>query len=144
MPKITTGYSLDHLPKLSIKQYKLCGRDDLTTSKTACNYGGYREWFVCDCGRRVGVLYLVHEWRCRHCVGALYQSQLNQPIDRLNERINRIRERLGWVRGIAHGMGDKPKGMHQKTYQGLIAEYERLTSDLLGGYYEKFNLRRSD
>ena len=140
MPKLALQSSLDHLPKLSIKQYKLYCRDDLATTKTACNYGGYRDWFVCDCGKRVGVLYLVHEWRCRHCVGALYQSQLSQPLDRLNERINRIRQRLGWVRGIAHGMGDRPKGMHQKTYQALISEYERLTSDLLGGYYEKFNL----
>lgn len=141
MPKLALQSSLDDLPKLKISDYQKQTRLRLATTATACNYGGYRKWFVCKCGRRASVLYFSHYWQCRHCVGLPYQTQIIQPSDRLNERINRIRQRLGWVRGIAHGMGNKPKGMHQKTYRRLVAEYELLTRIFIGEYHDKYNPR---
>ena len=132
-------FTLDTLNKITIAEYMAYDGVGIETTKTACNYGGYRHWFVCDCGRRVGVLYFAHSWRCRHCVGYLYQSQLNQPLDRLNERINRIRTRLGWARGVANGIGEKPKGMHKKTFTRLLGEYNQLTNNLIGAYHGKYN-----
>jgi hypothetical protein len=98
-------------------------------SKTPCNYGGYRYWFIClKCGKRVGVLYRHGVFVCRHCIGVNYQTQLQQPQDRLFKRLNALRERLGWYGGIVHGHGEKPKGMHQKTYNRLLSEYIELES----------------
>lgn len=69
MPRLATQRSLEHHHKLTIKDYLTDRRHDLVTTATTCNYGGYRHWFICECGRRVGVLYFAHGWRCRHCVG---------------------------------------------------------------------------
>lgn len=45
-----------------------------TTSK--CNLGGNRFWFVCKCGNKVGVLYVLgDEFRCRKCLNLAYHSQ---------------------------------------------------------------------
>jgi len=41
------------------------------------HFGGERYWFRCDCGRRVGRLYLrdgAPEFRCRQCLGLTYES----------------------------------------------------------------------
>ena len=46
----------------------------LTT--TTPRFGGLRYWFLCPrCGRRVGKLYHVERWGCRHCHNLAYQSQ---------------------------------------------------------------------
>jgi hypothetical protein len=53
--------------------------------RTACHFGGVRYWFVCPgCSRRVGVLYLALGWdefRCRHCLGLVYESQTYRGWD---------------------------------------------------------------
>lgn len=129
--KIQKNKNLDQFPKLTISQYRADNRHDLPTTKTPCHYGGHRYWFVCECGKRVGVLYFSQDWHCRHCMGYLYRTQLVSTLDRLNKRINRIRGRLGWVHGIAHGKGNKPKGMHHATFRRLCAEHDRLANDII-------------
>lgn len=138
MPKPATSSSLDDLPKLTIRQYRRTNRTDIRTTSTVCHYGGVRLWFLCKCGRRVGVLYS-QDLACRHCVGLSYRTQLKQPIERKIYRANAIRERLGWCAGIANETGTRPKGMHQKTYQRLLAEYDTLCHQITGIYYEKIN-----
>ena len=150
MPKFATAHSLSDYPKLTIQQVKSrlspeCEQiylpfkrqgeifnQSIQISKTPCNYGGYRYWFICsNCKRRVGVLYRQGYFKCRHCLGVNYRTQLQQPQDRLFKRLNALRERLGWYGGIVHGYGEKPKGMHEKTYKRLLGEYielERLAS----------------
>jgi len=96
---------------------------------TACHMGGQRVWWQCPgagCGRRVAVLYLGGSiFACRHCYRLAYRSQQTNnafgPADKL-------RERMGWVPGIAHPPGGKPKGMHWKTYLRLMNEYHRHVS----------------
>lgn len=150
MPKFATAHSLSDYPKLTIQQvksrlspeikqiylpFKRSGElfnQSIQISKTPCHYGGYRYWFICsNCKRRVGVLYRQGYFKCRHCLGVNYRTQLQQPQDRLFKRLNALRERLGWYGGIVHGYGEKPKGMHEKTYKRLLGEYielERLAS----------------
>lgn len=90
-----------------------------------CNLGGQRVWWQCPargCGRRVAVLYGgAGVFACRHCYRLAYRSQRDNnafgPADKL-------RDRLGWVPGIAHPPGDKPKGMHWRTYHRLMQQYE--------------------
>ncbi|WP_143515711.1 hypothetical protein [Psychrobacter sp. JB385] len=148
MPAIATASNLSNHPKLKISRY----RDQLTRkrvegvqvdyeyrgkkysysirlSRTACNYGGNRNWWLCpSCTKRTSVLYCAGLYVCRHCIGGKYGSQLEQPIDNLFRRLDRIRTRLGWQDGIAHGIGERPKGMHRSTYDRLVNEHEQLTA----------------
>ena len=92
---------------------------------TPCHMGGQRVWWQCPgagCNRRVAVLYGGSGiFACRHCYRLAYRSQRSNnayaPADKL-------RARLGWVAGVAHPPGDKPKGMHWKTYTRLLNEYD--------------------
>lgn len=101
---------------------------------TPCNLGGRRVWWHCPaagCGRRVAVLYGgTGIFACRHCYRLAYRSQRDNnsfgPADKL-------RARLGWVPGIAHPMGDKPKGMHWTTFERLILDYDRHVNRAVAG-----------
>ena len=151
MAALATTSSLSNYPRLSISSY----RDQLRRSgkassievnysyrgqsyrypiqltKTSCNYGGHRYWWLCPkCSKRVSVLYCAGTYVCRHCLSVPYGSQLQQPIDRLFSRADAIRQRLGWQSGIAYGNGSKPKGMHSKTFDRLVNEHDRLTSKI--------------
>ena len=155
MAALATTSSLNNYSRLSIAQY----RDQLSQSRTASSidlaysyrgqsyrytvqltttaphYGGSRYWFSCpSCSKRVSVLYCAGLYVCRHCIGANYHSQLQQPIDRLFNRADAIRQRLGWQSGVAHGIGSKPKGMHSKTFDSLVTEHDKLVKQIIGGY----------
>lgn len=95
-------------------------------ASTACNYGGERVWWLCPivgCGRRVAVLFGGRVYACRHCHRLAYDSQRETPGDRATRRANALRKQLGWVPGMIHGDGDKPKGMHWSTYNRLRMAY---------------------
>ena len=155
MPAIATTSSLNSYPRFSISSYReqlrITKPDSLPVSykhrgkqysynielaKTLCNYGNYRYWFLCpSCSKRTGVLYCAGSYVCRHCIGANYQSQLQQPIDRIYTKLNALRKHLGWQVGIIHGIGERPKGMHHSTYERLLVEYEQLTNKLIRTFY---------
>lgn len=95
--------------------------------KTPCHLGGERDWFLCPgrgCGRRVAILYGGDVFVCRHCRDLAYQSQREQVHDRLTRKADRIRDRLDWEPGCLNGWGPKPKGMHWKTFNRLVAEHD--------------------
>lgn len=151
MPAIATTHSLNDYSKINISTYrnqlKQTNQDfiefnysyrgkaynySIQVSKTPCNYGHYRHWWLCpSCSKRTGVLYCAGSYVCRHCIGANYHSQLQQPVDRIYSKLNALRERLGWQVGIIHGIGERPKGMHHSTYNRLLNQYEQLTDKLL-------------
>ena len=155
MPAIATTSSLNNYPRLSISQYREQLKQgnakyievsysyrskpyqySIQLTKTACNYGHYRHWWLCPkCSQRVSVLYCAGLYVCRHCIGANYGSQLQQPVDRIYSKLNALRERLGWQVGIIHGIGERPKGMHHSTYERLLVEYEQLTNKLIRTFY---------
>lgn len=159
MPKLATTHSLSNYQKLKIAAFKdslLQSQSDhlnlsynfkgkpysyrVNVSKTACNYGGYRYWFNCpNCNKRVGVLYLAGVFVCRHCIGANYASQLEQPYDMFH-KVEKIRHRLGWQAGIANGHGAKPKGMHYQTYFKLTWQHTKLVEQILGVTCQRMNI----
>lgn len=105
-------------------------------SWTTCNFGGQRPWFLCPvrgCGRRVAILYAGAIFACRHCHQLAYRSQHETDGDRARRRADRIRVRLGWQPGILNGHGCKPKGMHWKTFRGLVKQHEELVQLALSG-----------
>ena len=159
MPALATTHSLNDYLKLPISRYRDQLRNSnaqsievnytnrskpyqysIQVSKTPCNYGGYRHWFICpSCSKRVSVLYCAGVYVCRHCIGANYGSQLQQPIDRLFSRLHTIRQRVGWQAGIANGIGERPKGMHRSTYDKLVNEHEQLTAKVWQASLDKLN-----
>jgi len=151
MAALATTSSLSNYPRLSISRYRdqlrqtdRANKVDVNYSyrgkaysysirldKTACHFGNYRYWWLCpSCSNRVAVLYCAGIYVCRGCIGACYASQLQQPIDRLFSRADAIRQRLGWQSGVAHGIGERPKGMHHSTYDRLVNEHERVTAKI--------------
>jgi hypothetical protein len=51
----------------------------VSLAKTPCHFGGERHWFVCQCRRRIGTLYMPPgggRFRCRHCCGISYNTHL--------------------------------------------------------------------
>ena len=162
MPALATTHSLNDYLKLPISRYREHLRQgnaqsievsynhrskpyqySIQLTKTSCNYGSYRYWWLCPkCSKRVSVLYCAGLYVCRHCIGANYGSQLQQPIDRIFSRLHTIRERLDWQVGIAHGIGERPKGMHTSTYNKLVNEHEQLTAKVWQASLDKLNCTR--
>lgn len=120
--KVTLSYQYQD------KQY----RYSMKVSNTPCTFGGHRHWWQCPkCCRRVAVLYFDKSYQCRHCISVNYQSQLQQPIDRLLKRVAVIRERLRWPQGLINGHGERPRYMHHKTYQKLVTEHDELSQQII-------------
>ena len=110
---------------------------------TDCHYGGQRAWWLCPavgCGRRVAVLYGGKVYACRHCQKLAYRTQREAPDDRALRRANTLRKQLGWVAGIAHGEGTKPKGMHWRTYDRMRMTYYAHSNSAFAGMAEKMGL----
>ena len=95
--------------------------------RTPCHYGGYRYWYLCPhCGKRTSVLYRAGLYVCRHCIGANYQTQLNQPLDNIRRKMHKVASKLKWVEVGYKEVPLRPKGMHQKTFDRLHGYYQEL------------------
>jgi hypothetical protein len=91
--------------------------------RTACHLGGLRVWWLCPCcGRRVAVLYCGKMFACRQCLQLTYESTRTPELSKPFARADKMRRRLGWCAGIANPPGEKPKGMHWKTYLRLMQQ----------------------
>ena len=116
---------------------------------TPCHMGGERHWFLCPargCGRRVAILYGEAIFACRHCYQLAYPSQREKPGDRAARQANRIRKKLGWQSGILNCAEpwNKPKGMHQITFDRLHLKHDRFVDRALVGIAEQFGFDLSD
>ena len=116
---------------------------------TPCNFGGRRAWFRCPaqgCGRRVAILFGGSLFACRHCHNLAFKCQRETNDDRAMRRADTIRRRLGWEAGIANPEGDKPKGMHWRTFHRLRTQYSSFANASWAGLAERLGLmnRRLD
>ena len=95
----------------------------VSLSKTKMNFGGERSWFLCPgCNRRIAVLYGGKLFRCRHCLGLRYVSQRETPRFRSISRIQRVRKKMGGSGDLTQPRPQRPKYMHQRTYERLVKE----------------------
>jgi hypothetical protein len=97
---------------------------EIIFDRTACNYGGDRKWFLCGkCGGRVAVLYYFSgSFFCRHCHDLSYSSQKEKKEDRMIRKVQKIRRRLGASDNVFEPIWDKPRYMHQATFDRLQRE----------------------
>ena len=147
MPRIAMTHSLSDYAKCPISQYRKGLRDatpnttihfkykhngkdynyHVKLDRTPCHYGGYRYWYLCPhCGKRTSVLYRAGLYVCRHCIGANYQTQLNQPLDNIRRKMHKVASKLKWVEVGYKEVPLRPKGMHQKTFDRLHGYYQEL------------------
>lgn len=109
---------------------------------TVCGFGGRRVWWLCPavgCGRRVAVLHGGRVFACRQCNRLAYRSQREGDDIRATRRADTIRRRLGWVPGILHDNGLKPKGMHWRTFERLQVSYYAHVNTALSGMSMKLS-----
>ena len=93
--------------------------------RTPCRFGGSRAWWLCPrCGQRVAILYIGKVPACRHSYRLAYRSERETLDDRATRQSDKLRDRLGWIPGILHGNGPKPKGMHWRTFERLQARHD--------------------
>ena len=94
----------------------------IPSSDTPCNDGGARPWFLCpSCGRRCAVVYFGApggRYACRHCARVGYLSQCEDEMGRLWRRQRKVERKLAGGAGEWNGW-QKPKGMHQQTFDRL-------------------------
>ena len=131
------NYTARDRPAESIRQI-------VALETTPCTLGGARPWFRCPaCARRVAVIYGAGRlFACRRCKGLAYSSQGEAADDRAARRADHLRKRLGWAPGIFNGPGQKPKGMHWRTYERLLAQHDAFVSVSLAGMAVKLGLLR--
>ena len=69
-----------------------------------------------------------------------YQCQRETDDDRAMRRADTIRRRLGWEAGIANPEGDKPKGMHWRTFNRMKSKYDAFANASWAGTAERLGL----
>ncbi len=110
---------------LWVKLEKLISNSDyiVEMTYTVPNYGGNRWWFLCPyngCRKRVEILYLAKsQLACRKCLNLAYASQSEEMYSRMDSQSNKISQKLEWDED---GYSVKPKHMHWKTYNKLVAK----------------------
>jgi hypothetical protein len=99
---------------------------------THCNFGGFRPWFKCPCGKRVAKLYKsIGGYHCRRCFdNPPYASQTKSTKKRIGFAASKLRLRLNGMASLTEPRPDKPKGMHRRTYARLSRRLEVYESRL--------------
>jgi len=105
----------------------------IAIDRTECNYGGSRAWWICPrCSKRVAVLWGDSVgFACRHCQRLNYQSTRTAESSKPFRRADKLRRQLGWIAGVANDPGDKPTGMHWRTYLRLMTKLNKHAIDAL-------------
>jgi hypothetical protein len=119
-----------------------CHRQFVALTWTPMRLGGSRPWWRCSCGRRRAVLYSAGRgWGCRTCLNLAYPSQNERADYRAWRRRDKIRARLGAEPGCdTIWPWQKPKGMHWRTFERLVAEAERADYQALCLAVKRFGL----
>lgn len=112
----TTGKATDHHQKIPL-------------SYTVPHYGGKRWWMHCPVNQmRVGKLYVPTGgdiFASRKAWRLGYHSQRISDRERPFEALNRLQKRLGCEQGWGNYIR-RPKGMHHRTFDRLLDEYDHL------------------
>ena len=99
---------------------------------TLSRLGREKYWFQCPgCGLRAATLFFGKYFRCRRCLGLVYQSQKESPQERALSRIQKKRMKLGGSSDLLASFPPKPPGMHWSTYFRLKEEDEKAVAQYI-------------
>ena len=76
----------------------------------------------------------------RRCHRPAYRSQRKADLVRTTRPADKLHDRLRWETGILNGDGDKPKGMHGRTFARLQAEHDAYVNAALVGIATRLGL----
>jgi hypothetical protein len=113
---------------------KECGQflQQIPVTWTRCNFGGFRPWFKCPCGKRVARLYKsIGGYHCRGCFDyPRYASQTKSAKNRIGFAASKLRLRMNGIAALTEPRPDRPKGMHRRTYTRALRRLEVYESRL--------------
>jgi hypothetical protein len=106
---------------------------------TRCHLGGARPWIHCPCGRRAARLFKgLGTYNCRQCFDNLrYASQSKSTQGRRHFEACKLRLRLGGIASLTAPFPERPRGMHQKTYERLRRRADELEARISPRLREK-------
>lgn len=92
-------------------------KDTIPIVTTPCYFGGVRFWFMCHCGKRVGVLYAPGAfWQCRHCYRISYQSSNDS-----DPRVSRLlRDPAAFLAAQRGNLDSDPIAMYKRSTADLV------------------------
>ena len=113
--------------------------EDIAFDRTPCHFGGNRYWFLCPCCKtRIATIYKLNNvYRCRHCHNLPFRSQSESELDRVIRQAHKLRQRLGGPESLYELIKQKPKGMHNSTFERLSKEERAATLAAANTFDEK-------
>lgn len=136
-PRIAKIRAARHLVVLDLRD-----RTDpqhIRVSWTPLNFGGMRPWLHCPCGRRVVKLFNgLAGYYCRQCFdNPRYAGQSKSTQGRRHFEACKLRLRLGGIASLTAPFPERPRGMHQKTYERLRRRADELEARISPRLREK-------
>jgi hypothetical protein len=111
---------------------------------TRTQFGGRRRWLSCPrCNRRVRVLYQARRFRCRKCLGLVYESTRQPWYQRVIDQADKLSFRVTGAAAAVYerdDFPDKPKRMRWAIYWKLEERYYRYMSAWAVGFAKKFGM----
>ena len=114
---VTLNYQANDIPQ----------QHTILIEHTPGTFGGLRGWLRCPsegCNRRIAMLYIGEGIGCIHCLKLSYESQREPAFSRRLRRARKIRTKLGADDNLLSAITERPKRMHRKTYQRLVAAHD--------------------
>ena len=130
-PKVVGLTMVRYLIRLELRGRSV--PQQIRVSWTKVHFGGERPWLHCPhCERRVARLYHgMGGYFCRACIGnPPYASQTKSAQGRLHFRACKLRLLLASEARLSLPVPERPRGMHQSTYERLTRRLGQLDHDL--------------
>ena len=111
---------------------------------TATQFGGRRRWLSCPrCRRRCRILYRAQRFRCRKCLGLVYESTQQSWHQRMLDQADKLSFRVAGAAAAVYDRDDfpeKPKRMRWTTYRRLEQRYFRYMAAWAVGFTRRFGI----
>ena len=114
-------------------------------SYTATQFGGRRRWLLCPwCRRRFRILYRAQRFRCRKCLGLVYELTRQPWYQRAIDQADKLSFRVAGANSAFYDRDDfpdKPKRMRWTTYRRLEERYYRYMNGWDAGFTRRFGMK---
>lgn len=112
---------------------------------TATQFGGRRRWLSCPrCRRRCRVLYLARRFRCRKCLGLVYDLTRQSLPQRVLGQADKLAYRIAGAAAAVYereDFPDKPLRMRWSTYHRLERRYQQYMDAWAAAAMRRFGIK---